>query len=369
MDFSEKYCKKRKLGEGSQAEVWLVEQRNTGADAAMKLYSGESAEAKREIQILKDMGGKGIPFLIDLVETEGKKGIVMEYVEGKSLRMLLEEQRIWTEAEAVETAVKIAEILNEFHKKAPAVVYADLKPENIMMTPEGKIYLVDFGAAVYEGEKQKKLFGTRGYLPPCGEEKVTPYRDTYGLGAILYEMLTGYPVSEGIENGKADISHLSEKCRQMMQKAVRIRSREGYANAGQMLEDLRGCQNQQEERQAGRRRKRMRQKRKNGKRDYFICDLRRVSLRGHAKITGLICVCLIAAGLLGGGETKAAKITKEGTVFSSENETLTREYRTECQVEADAAPKPVKQEKSTDSKEEPLRDEYGRKLVIRPKVQ
>lgn len=374
MDFSENYSKKRMLGKGNQAVVWLVENHNTGAAAAMKLYDCRSAETEREIQVLKDLGGKGIPYLIDCVEADGKSGIVMEYVEGKSLRALCREQRIWTEEEAVETAIKIAEILNRFHRTVPVMVYADLKPENIMLTPTGEVYLVDFGAVVYEGERGKRLFGTKGYLPPAEEEKVTPYRDTYGLGVILYEMLTGYRVSEGILNGKADVSHLSAKCRQVMQKAVRIHSGEGYSNAGQMLEDLKEWQNELEERQKGRGKRRMKRKRKKGNGNYFICDLKRAALHGRVIASEILCVCMIAAGLFfGGKETEAAGVTENLMTekFIKGTEIIKTEYRTETEPTGvtskdETADQQIGEGGNVSMKEEETaRDEYGRKLVIR----
>lgn len=346
MKFSEKYRKKKILGRGAQGEVWLIENRDTGAQAAMKLYSRRDAEAEREILVLKEMGGKGIPYLIDYVEADGKSGIVMEYVEGKSLRTLLQEQRVWTEEEAIDMAVKIAEGLSRFHRRTPAMIYADLKPENIMVTPEGDVCLIDFGAVICEGEREKSLFGTRDYLPPAGEEKITPYRDTYGLGAILYEMLTGYRIAEGIGNGKADISHLSVECRKIMQKAVRIRAQDGYANAGLLLEDLKECRNQCRAGKTGRREKKRMKKRKDRKANYFICDLKRVSLHGHGKISGALCACLLAAGILTAG------------ILLPVSQTLAAESREEYTQETITA---------DTSKAEAPRDEYGRKLVIRKK--
>ena len=355
MEFSEKYSRKRILGEGSQAVVWLVENQNTKAAAAMKLYNGKSAEAEREMQVLRYLGGKGVPYLIDCVEADGKNGIVMEYIEGKSLRALCEEQKVWTEEEAVDTAMKIAEILSGFHKTLPVMIYADLKPENIMLTAEGKVYLVDCGAVVYAGEKQKKLFGTRNYLPPSEEETITPYRDTYGLGVILYEMLTGYRIAEGVANGKADISHLSPGCRRVMQKAVRMRPEEAYSDAGQMLEDLKACQNELKERKTGRRKRQMIRKRKKKAQNYFICDLKRVVLHGHAGLPGILGICLIAAVLFfGKTETEAAGMRENAEITAA-----AAEERKEAETETKAE---IAKETETEAE---IRDEYGRKLVIR----
>lgn len=353
MEFSEKYVKKRMLGKGSRAVVWLVENIHIGTTAAMKLYTEKGDETEREIGVLKKMGGKGVPYLIDCVEEGDSIGIIMEYVEGKSLRNLMEEQKVWSEEKAIETAMQTAKILSGFHRQVPAMIYADLKPENIMVTPAGEVYLVDFGSVIFEGEREKRLFGTKAYLPPSEEDKVTPYRDTYGLGVILYEMLTGCRMSDGIENGKADISHLSSECRQIMQRAVRICAAEGYMDAGEMYEALKKCKEALEEGKAGRRKKKKAWNSKKRKRNYFICDLKRVLLYGHIRMWGIFCVCLMmGCFLLNGRETKAAGTRGD---FTDEEAATETEYE--------------EKEKYTDREESPddgvIRDEYGRKLVIR----
>lgn len=288
---NEKYVKRSLLGEGGRGTVWLVENKDAGMPAALKWYEGGGKEAERERKILRRFGGKGIPYLIDYIENEQGAGIVMEYVEGKSLRSLLGERKIWSEKEAVELIMKAAGILAVFHRQIPAIVYGDLKPENIMVTPGGDVYLIDFGSVLYEGERERKVFGTKEYLPPSEEETISAYRDTYGLGVILYEMLTGSVLLKGITDKKADISHLSHECRRIMQKAVKIHETEGYANGGEMYEDLKEymgdlCREKKE------RKKHMFKRKNREKKDYFISDLRRLVCTGYMRG-----ICLVFAGL------------------------------------------------------------------------
>lgn len=373
------YLKKRLIGRGGRGKVWLVENVNTNVQAVMKVYEGEQrrTEAEREIEILRKFGGRGIPYLIDCVREQGTIGIVMEYVEGKSLGCLLEERKIWSEREAAGIVTEVAGILAVFHRQVPMMVYGDLKPENIMITPEGKVYLIDFGSVLYEGEKERSVFGTRKYLPPSEGESICAYRDTYGLGVILYEMLTGCVLSEGIGNKKADISHLSKECRRIMQKAVKIHAAEGYAGGGELYEDLKKYAEGLEQEEKGRKRHMFWKKNKERK-NYFICDLKRMTCTGY--IRG---ICLIFTGLavLGslwkGAEVKGAAMEEfrgeETTIEHVVVRNITEDYESggiEAEAGAEstenAAQKEWKEIKAEeDFEEEAPRDEYGRKLVVK----
>lgn len=374
-DFGERYIGKSLLGEGSRGKVWLVENVNTKGTAAMKLYKKESWEAKRELQVLRKLGGKGIPYLIDCVEDQEHIGIVMEYVEGKSLRRLMKEQRIWTEQGAIEIAIKIAKILSVFHKQIPVMIYGDLKPENIMITSEGEVYLIDFGSVIFEGERDQKIFGTREYLPPAEEGKISPYRDTYGLGVVLYEMLTGCRIQEGIAGGKADISYLSSGCRKIMQKSVRICEREGYPDAGQMCEAFRIYFEEYVKKDEKGRKKRMgMKKRKAFKNNYFIGDLKRLVLHGYMKVLGVIALGVLLGGIvLRGREIEAAEIPRsviaeKGTVFMKgeveQKGELLREGQKLLKNETETSDEALKKAENLTEKAV-AHDEYGRKLVIR----
>ncbi len=278
---NEKYIKKDLLGKGGRAAVWLVENKDADMPAALKWYE-DKREAEREKEILRRFGGKGVPYLIDYMENEKGAGVVMEYVEGKSLRTLLEEKRIFSEEETTELIMKAAKILAVFHKQVPRIIYGDLKPENIMVTPEGEVCFIDFGSVLYEGEKERRVYGTREYLPPSEGEKISAYRDTYGLGVVLYEMLTGSVLSKGIACKKADVSHLSKDCRRIMQKAVKIHETEGYADGGEMYEDLKEAMENMHKEKKRRKRHMFRRKNKNRK-NYFICDLKRMVHTGYMR--------------------------------------------------------------------------------------
>lgn len=380
-----RYVKKRMIGQGGRGKVWLVENVNTQVMSVMKIYGNETKEAEREIEILRKFGGKGIPYLLDCVKGQGTMGIVMEYVEGKSLGCLLRERKIWNEEEAITLIMKVAGILAVFHRQVPMIIYGDLKPENIMVTPEGEVYLIDFGSVLYEGEKERRVFGTREYLPPSEEGVISAYRDTYGLGVILYEMLTGNVLSKGIMNKKADISHLSHECRRIMQKAVKIHETEGYASGGEMYEDLKAHRENLNKERKGRK-KPMFQKKRRKKEDYFISDLKRMVCTGYTRGICLVLMTLVILGSLWKGievegaemgrktegETVIEKevvknVDRNADVASKENkETEKAGQGTEKEKEKEEEGEGGKENGGKESGETEIpRDEYGRKLIVR----
>ena len=234
---TEKYELVREIGHGSRAKVYLVRNPNTDEMLAMKSYPYVGQESQRELQVLKELKAPGIPFLIDCIKNDEKMNIFMEYIPGQNLRQLLKTKHVFTEKEVLSIGRKILHILQLFHCHAPKWIYGDLKPENIMITEKGEVYLIDFGSVIIEGEKHMDVHGTKAYHCETAGA-LLPFRDTYALGLIMYEMLTGCSYQQGMLNGKADVRQLSEECQTIMKKAVRLNPREGYADAMHMLQDF-----------------------------------------------------------------------------------------------------------------------------------
>ncbi len=336
------YEKIRKLGMGNQGQVWLVENKNTNHYATMKIYPAlkDAESAKRELGILRRFGGKGVPYLLDYQEDEESICLVMEYIEGNSLREMMKKQTIWSEKESIDIICRIANILAVFHRQSPALIYGDLKPENIMVDQDRNVYLIDFGSVVETGEKKRKVYGTKAYLPPV-EEDISPYRDTYALGVIMYEMLTGQILSQGIGTGKADICHLSPECQRIMQKAVKIRKESGYADAGIMYDDLKACGHDMREEKFMKKLRRHFCKKKND----YISDMKRVVMHGYKKGLCLLFIIMTMVGLWKSAKSieAAEQKVKIATQEIQEQEILAQEV----------------------SMQEVPRDEYGRKILVR----
>lgn len=192
----QKYEILEQLGQGGAGRVFLARDKNLNRLVAVKERAAQEADLCREVELLKELCHPGLPEIYDFFREEGSDYLVMEYVEGISLRRYLERNERVPEALAVKWALELCEILIYLHGRKPAVIYRDLKPENIMIRPDGSIKLIDLGAALRCGfgtGREQLCMGTPGYSPKeqWRGTKGDKTWDIYGLGAVLHEMLTG----------------------------------------------------------------------------------------------------------------------------------------------------------------------------------
>jgi len=150
---------------------------------------------KREAEVLKVLNHPGIVRLIDTHSTDdGHYFLVMDYVKGKTLDELLRQKGVFSSQATVEIAIQCCEVLEYLHKRNPPIIYRDLKPSNLMLTPEGHIVFIDFGIAraVLSQTMTVTRVVTTGYSPPeqyYGKPQLKS--DLYALGATMGHLLTG----------------------------------------------------------------------------------------------------------------------------------------------------------------------------------
>ena len=197
----------RELGRGGMATVWLAEDELLGRPVALKLLAATlagSPEARRrflhEAGAARLLDHPGIVAVHDAGETDGVAWLAMEYVEGDTLG-----QRIARSLLPVEEAVRVlrsaAAAIGHAHSRG--VVHRDVTPRNIMIARDGRVVVLDFGLALVEGQSRvttsQTTLGTVSYLSPevAMGRTADPRSDLYGLGAVLYEALTGVPPFAG----------------------------------------------------------------------------------------------------------------------------------------------------------------------------
>lgn len=201
------------LGRGGQGLVYLGYRPTMDRYEVVKFpdISPEAPHAvedfRREIHALSRLKCESIVtiFIVDVLQTGrliGRPYFTMEHVEGGSLRKRLHGDPLPVR-QALSIAIEIADALSAAH--AAGIVHRDIKPQNVLLTREGKVKLIDFGLArlINESKKHTSGFirGTPKYISPeaARSEVVGPQGDLYSLGALLFEMLTGRPPFEGSE--------------------------------------------------------------------------------------------------------------------------------------------------------------------------
>src|ERR671932_271009 len=202
-----RYRLARLLGSGGFGAVYLAEDLRLHRPVAIKvcstrsLPSAEAAEAARffesEALTLARLHHPGLTAVWDYFNEGDDWFLVMEYVPGETLREMLKAAggRLPV-AQAVDYAGQLCDVLQYLHTRPEPIVFRDLKPGNIMVTPEGELKLIDFGIArLFSPGKSRDTaqFGTPGYAPPEQYGGQTePRSDIYSLGAVTHQMLTGH---------------------------------------------------------------------------------------------------------------------------------------------------------------------------------
>lgn len=206
--FKERYRIVRRVGVGGFGAVYEAEDTLSRRQVAIKeiglagLNPQQAIDATssfhREVELLSSLKHQCIPRMHEqLMDTEHWY-LVMDFVVGETLEDLLAHARDGhlPLGQALNVGIQICNVLDYLHSRQPVVIFRDIKPANIMLTPDGKLYLIDFGVARrYKpgNAKDTIAFGSPGYAAPeqYGRAQTTPRADLYGLGALLHQLLTG----------------------------------------------------------------------------------------------------------------------------------------------------------------------------------
>ena len=251
MDISDEYEIVEKISEGGEGEVFLARYIRTGRMFAMKVQTGDIRNIKNEAKILGAINDRRIPYLIDFAHYEDKDILIMEYVKGMTLKQYVEENKPDAEG-AFKLFLKITELFSFLHSGSPGMIYRDIKPENIMITDDSDIKLVDMGAAVmsYGDAFVESGAGSRGYAAPecMNEKRIDASADVYSLGVLLCFMLTGNdpskpPFAPDVEGAIAACTN--EAKRHMIKKCLSTDPSKRYSDASGLLSALKDAENKE----------------------------------------------------------------------------------------------------------------------------
>ena len=204
-----RYRLEARLARGGMAEVWRARDERSGRRVAVKLLHPhllpDDASRARLASEARAVGGLDHPGIIRVLAADAgdRPAVVLELVEGESLSTLLERDGPLDAHTAARIGAEVAEAL--YHAHTRGVIHRDVKPGNVLIGTDGHARLVDFGIARLLGEALERttqtgmVMGTLRYMAPeqLSGEEVGPRVDLYGLGAVLYEMLTGRPPHPG----------------------------------------------------------------------------------------------------------------------------------------------------------------------------
>lgn len=260
---NERYEIIRAIGEGGMANVYLGYDTILDRNVAIKILRGDLSNDEkfvrrfqREALSASSLAHPNIVEMYDVGEDDGLYYIVMEYVDGKTLKQLLKKRGNLTLSEAIDIMLQLTDGMRHAHDSY--IVHRDLKPQNIMIKDDGQIKITDFGIAMALNSTQltqtNSVMGSVHYLPPeqASGKGSTIKSDIYSMGIIFYELLSGSLPFRGDNAVEIALKHMREplpslrednpaipqSIENIIKKATAKNPKNRYEDARSMYEDL-----------------------------------------------------------------------------------------------------------------------------------
>ena len=253
----------RTIGEGGMANVYLAYDTILNRNVAVKILRGDLADDEkfvrrfqREAIAASSLTHPNIVGMYDVGEDNGRYFIVMEYIDGKTLKSLIKKRGALTIPEVLDIMIQLTDGVACAHDSY--IIHRDIKPQNVMILDDGRVKITDFGIAMAlnsnELTQTNSVMGSVHYLPPeqANGTGSTMKSDIYSLGILMYELLTGKLPFKGenaveiaIKQMKEPIPSVREKNSDIPQsleniilKACAKNPKNRYENVREMNEDL-----------------------------------------------------------------------------------------------------------------------------------
>ena len=256
----------KSIGEGGMANVYLAFDTILEREVAVKILRGDLAEDEkfvrrfqREANSASSLKHPNIVEVYDVGEDDGKYFIVMEYINGKTLKSLIKKRGILTLEEVIDIMLQLTSAVSCAHDSY--IIHRDIKPQNVMILEDGRVKITDFGIAMAlnnnELTQTNSVMGSVHYLPPeqANGSGSTIKSDIYSLGILMFELLTGKLPFKGenaveiaikqmrepipsVRNISPDIPQSVEN---VVLKACAKNPKNRYETAREMFEDIKTC--------------------------------------------------------------------------------------------------------------------------------
>lgn len=237
-----------RLGDGT---IWAVKEMRPPLEATPEEVAENRKLFTQEAAMLRLLDHPNLPKVVDDFEQGGRPYLVMEYVQGKTLEDKQRETNApFFQKDVLNWGIQIAQVLQYLHTRTPPIIFRDMKPPNVMLTPDGTIKLIDFGVArTYKVSKSKDTvaMGSAGYAPPeqYGKGQTDARADIYGLGATMLHLLTNLPpVPLQTPKEGTLIRHnqsVTLEMEQVIIKAMALEREKRYQSMAELEQALLGC--------------------------------------------------------------------------------------------------------------------------------
>ncbi|MFP4497185.1 MAG: protein kinase domain-containing protein [Vulcanimicrobiota bacterium] len=241
---------------GGMAYIYKIEELQLGKTYALKemmnYFTNDDERQRavdrfaREAEILSKLTHPSIPRIVDFFSENDRHYLIMDFIEGEDLDTVLlkQESGRLSQEKVLELLWKLIDLFKYLHNLRPPLIYRDLKPANILITSEERVFLIDFGIArLFVPQTKGTLIGTPGYTPPEQYKGVMDVRaDIYALGATLHHLLTGKDPRQEIpfdfEPVEDIVPDVDPTFARLVKKSLSYRMDERFQNIEELAEFL-----------------------------------------------------------------------------------------------------------------------------------
>lgn len=254
------------IGSGGGGVVYKAKHLRLQTDVVVKQIRDEVREkiqSRQEADVLKRLKHPYLPRVYDFIETPEAVYTVMDFIPGMSLDKALVQYGKFSQKQVLQWAEELGEALAYLHGQKPPIIHSDIKPANIILTPEGHICLIDFNISIVIDSAMKATLGiSKGYSSPeqyrdvreiqthyltgnLEQVSITIDRrsDVYSLGCVLYHLLAGFPPSPNFNERMSarEIAGVSEGFALIINKMIEYAPDDRYQTGQEYLEAVRSC--------------------------------------------------------------------------------------------------------------------------------
>ncbi len=256
----------RTIGEGGMANVYLAYDTILDRNVAVKVLRGDLSDDdkfvrrfQREAIAASSLSHPNIVEMYDVGDDDGKYFIVMEYIDGKTLKSLIKKRGALTISEVIDIMLQLTSAVSCAHDSY--IIHRDIKPQNVMILEDGRVKIMDFGIAMALGSNEltqtNSVMGSVHYLPPeqANGKGSTMKSDIYSLGILMFELLTGKLPFKGdnaveiaIKQMKEPIpsvckinSNIPQSLENIVLKSCAKNPKNRYDSVKEMREDIEKC--------------------------------------------------------------------------------------------------------------------------------
>lgn len=249
-----KYELLKLIGQGGTFKVFLAMDIRLNRQWAVKIlcndfYDMDYAKhcALQEVTILKSLNHPAIPRIVDIIDLPGCFAIVQEYFEGETLNEIVKKCGAQPVELVMDWANQLCDVLVYLHSLNPPHIHRDIKPNNLILAPTGRIKIIDFGIMrTYKPNQKNDTYslGTKGYAAPeqyGGRGQSDARTDIYGVGMTLYCLLTGLdPIEENfVVRPLCQVNPaLPKGIEYIIDKCIQLNPKDRYQNCAELLNDL-----------------------------------------------------------------------------------------------------------------------------------